>query len=164
MPSILKILFSLCVAIAMLSSCGSIKKINVEEVRNLKVQPQGLNKFLIDAEVLINNPSRYKVTIQGFNIDLVQKEKQIATLSTLDTLQISKQSREYYSLRLEIKIPSLLSAISLFQGEKISESILVEGEIKVKAAILKKVIRIAPQSLASFSKQYGDILRPLYSR
>ncbi|MGL4364581.1 MAG: hypothetical protein ACRCSB_05210 [Bacteroidales bacterium] len=155
------IILFLSLALFGVFSCANIQKISVGGVRNLEMKVQGLSKFLINLEVFINNNSRHNVKIYNVSLKFTQKDKQIGLLSLSDTLYVSKRSQKYYPLQLELRFPNLLSVASLFQSELAVENLMVEGELSLQIAFFKKVMRIVPQTLASFSEQYGNLLKPI---
>jgi LEA14-like dessication related protein len=146
------------------SSCGGLRHIRVEDVRNVSLQPAAGGKMQLGMEAKVSNPSCYKVQVEQLTLNVELRGAAFATITTSDKLVIARHSSDFLPIALELRLRNMLAAAIALQKKKLSaDELTVEGELKVKSFLLRKTIKIEKQSLRAFSAQFGDFVTPLLS-
>ena len=111
--------------------------------QNIKFDNIGLNNIKIRADIVINNPSDVKFTINGYNIDILFKGKKIATIqkSNISTTLVPNGAA---TLPFEVQLDPvsvtenllsvLLSALTL--GQEQPKGVRFVGKISGKFGLI----------------------------
>ncbi|MDR0712326.1 MAG: hypothetical protein LBF67_08305 [Prevotellaceae bacterium] len=147
---------------ALLSSCGGLQRIRVEEVRNVSVQPAGGGKMLVNMDARISNPLCRTVQLTGVELNVELKGSLFATISVAEKVKAPPHSNEFQAVSLEVRLRNLLFALITLQQKQLSpDDLMVAGTLKAKIFPLSKTITIEKQNLGVFAAQYGDFITPL---
>jgi len=154
--------FGLIFILALLCSCSGLKQIRIEEVRNVQLKPFKGSTLEVGLEARVNNPSYRKVQLTKLELNVQRGNTPFAAISATEKINIPRRSNDFTPVPLEIRLRNVLSAIMALQAKNFSiDELTVEGEIRAKAFLLSKTIRIEKMSIQQFTAQYGDIVTPL---
>ena len=149
-------------ALALLCSCGGLRQIQVEEVRNVRLKQFSGNTLAVELEARVNNPSRREVHLNKLELSVTRGTSPFATITTTERLTVPRRSNNFAEVPLEVRLRNMLSVMMAVQlGTFSLDNLVVEGEMTVTAFPVTKKIKIEPINLQAFTEQYGDIVTPL---
>jgi LEA14-like dessication related protein len=140
----IRLLVSLFLISALLSSCGKISKIEVGEVSGFKIKGFEENALAIEVNLPVKNPSCHKIRVTGFNAKIYINKSYLGRINSIDPILIPGRSSNNYDVVFYVRISNpfgaVLTMMNLHQGQKIN--IKIEGEITSKTTVLKKKLQI----------------------
>lgn len=136
-------------------SCGRINEIEIQDIKNLKFGGFREKNANLNVEILINNPSSYKIKIKEFEIKIIADNRYIGKLLLAENFQILPKSREWYTVTLDVKIMDILSIANIYnkylEGEDIN--LHLQGFIIAKTSFFSKKNSIDKEYVLNINKR-----------
>jgi LEA14-like dessication related protein len=147
-----------------LTSCGNLRDIRVEEIRrgSVSLQQQSNGKMRLSMDARISNPSRHTVTVTQLDLRLRFNGATIAVVNAPEQLKIAKRSNDFLPLQLDVQLQNMLMLLGLRKNNM--DQLVVSGQLKAKAGLLHKTIDIEEQPASALVPQVENVLGPLFKK
>lgn len=139
-------------------SCGKINEIEIHDIKNIKFGGFKEKNANLNVEILINNPSGYKIKIKEFEIKIIADNRYIGKLLLTENFQILPKSREWYAVTLDVKIIDVLYIANIYnkylEGKDIN--LHLQGFVIAKTSFFSKKNNIDKEFVLNISKRTKD--------
>lgn len=138
-------LISLVIVVFILSGCSIYKSVDIGDVNNVNFKGMNDNKVILNLKVPISNPNGYKIKIKSMDLDLKINGSYIGKMTIENDIVIPPKSDEVQEFPVIIIVRNPLASMATMYKMRKSKSfdMEMEGDIKVKALIRSKTIKVS---------------------
>lgn len=136
----------------MLSSCGNIEEVELRNVEVTRVNMTGSTQGVAHLAITVYNPTHSPLVLAKAQGALSRDKKHLANFRLLHPARVPGDGLYTETAQVEFELINLFSIFT--QGFKFDErtfqNMLVDGQIKVRAGLASKNLRIKEQSVKDF--------------
>jgi LEA14-like dessication related protein len=137
--------FTVILISTLVVSCGNIRNIEIEELREVKLKTLKGNKAVVEITVLINNPSAYNIYVKDADIEVLRDEYSFGKATLFQKVKINKRSNETVNILFNLEITDRMTILSgriraILAGQDRTK-LYFSGYIKGGTKMLSKSIR-----------------------
>jgi LEA14-like dessication related protein len=94
------------------SSCGTIRKVTVDELQDIKLKTLKGSNAVVAVNVVVNNPSAHDIYIKKAGIEILRDGYMFGTASLHQRSVIKKRSKEQITVLFDVKITDRMAIMS----------------------------------------------------
>lgn len=123
-----------------LTSCTSLKEIEISQFRNFEIVEFKDNALTLRANIEIDNPNSLRMKITDAKFDLMMNDKKIGHLSQMDNITLLARTKKEYPVTAKFEITSLKNGLlSLMQIVNRRDSrVSVSGSVTGRTFLYRK--------------------------
>ncbi len=127
-------------------SCKPIEPVDFVEIKNVKINNSTDNQLFINAEIILNNPNRVKITIDNIDVDIYADNIVLVNINEKEPRELIESSLSPINIKGEINLKNLeeffnKKGLAIILG-KDDISLKFIGKIQAKAYGIKDEIDI----------------------
>src|SRR6056297_1741908 len=128
-----------------LSSCLTKESVEIGDIQELQIDAVERNTVYMRISLPIENPNKYKISIEEIHLDFSLDDDHLGTLSSNKKIEIPAQSKELHQFEMELELKNaFLGALSLVQQfSKKNAEVNIEGWVNAKALLVRKKIPVS---------------------
>ncbi len=136
----------LAIIFFVLYSCKPIEPVDFVEIKNVKINNSTDNQLFINAEIILNNPNRVKITIDNIDVDIYADDVVLVNINEKEPRDLIESSLSPINIKGEINLKNLedffnKKGLAIILG-KDDISLKFIGKIQAKAYGIKDEIDI----------------------
>ncbi len=128
-----------------LVSCGKYAEITIGDISNINIEGFENNALAVSMSIPIDNPTRHKITITGFDTRVFMNDQYLGKITSSDQpVVIKAKSNSIHEVKLNIQLANLfgmaMNLMNLKKGKRVR--LRLEGEVTARSMLIKKRIPI----------------------
>ena len=136
----------LAIIFLFLIGCKPIEPVNFVEVQNVKINSSTDNQINISAEIVLDNPNKFKITIEYIDVDIFAEDIILVDINENEPRELSESSQTTVNITGEVNLKNLEEFLNkkglaiILGGDDVSLKFV--GTIQAKAYGIKDEIDI----------------------
>jgi len=140
-------------ALFLLSSCGKPKDLKIGEIHNVSVKSMNLSGIELQADVPVQNPNGYAITIKETDLNLLADDKIIAHVTQTSppiTLAGKSSADHTVTIRVDLLHPGEIPLIkAVFSGKS---ALNIDGTVKLSSFVFTKTVLVHQTNVQEYLK------------
>jgi LEA14-like dessication related protein len=128
----------------LLSSCVTIKEVNIGKIQGLKVEEVTKESVKLEFQIPIENKNNFKIKIKDVDLKIDVNRVSLGEVKKIKKIVIPANSNEVHTFNVEAKVSNILMGSLAMLGSMLGgkANVKVNGHIKAKAFFVTKKIKI----------------------